>query len=59
MSCKFESFAGEESQEELGSKSWQNNPISSVWGTGGRGQGAGSSTMLYRTDTIICPRREF
>ena len=30
---------GEESQEELGSKSWQNNPISSVWGAGGRGQG--------------------
>lgn len=31
------SLPGGESQEELGSKSWQNNLISSVGGAGGRG----------------------
>ena len=37
ISLSSSSLPGEESQEELGSKSWQNNPISSVWGAGGQG----------------------
>ena len=41
------SLPGEESQEELGSKSWQNNPISSVWGAGGQGgRGAGGQGVV-------------